>query len=205
MPFDVEDLITRYAQRGLADWGNNTPHPIKQRALAALSSQIVQNEWELQEVIKSPLGAERKFIPAPRVNHGGIEACFFAPIRILGENVGFAFDLFLMVEKGKCLGFRLEPADSSNQAHAYGHIQMNQKMLGGGLAVSGIPQWIPTSYPAFPICSSDSLRMFLSMMTSIHGYGSKYEDGMRGILQNVFQGRPLDERMCLERMNEFFK
>ncbi len=208
MPLDVEVLMTRYAKRGLADWSNITPYPVKLRASALLSGKIVENEWELQGVIKGQQAAGAKFIPMPRVNHGGIESCFFLPLRTSGDdNLSFNFELFLLVESEdeNCLGFRFEQADVANQAHAYGHIQMNRKMLGDSFPNNGIPQWMPDSYPAFPICSSDSLQMFLSMATSIHGYGSKYDDGMRGILQNVFQGHPLDERLCLEKMSDFLK
>lgn len=207
MPLDVEELMKRYAMHGIAHWGHNTPDHVKQRAAIALSSSnIAENDHEVQQTIKTLNAAARKFIPMPRINHAGILSCFFLPIRTAnGENVRFAFDLFLLVDNENCLGFRFEPADSPDYAHAYGHVQMNCKMLGGSLTVNGIPQWLPDSYPAFPICSSDPLQMFLSMTTSVHGYGSAYADGMRGILLEIFQNHPLDAAKYLEKMNGFLK
>lgn len=207
MSLDIEELMTKYAERGIAHW-ENAPLPVKQRALAALSSNVAEKSWEVQNTIKSLNGAGRKFIPMPRINHAGILFCFFLPIRTAnGENVRFAFDLFLLVDDDNynCLGFRFEPADPPDHAHAYGHVQMNCKMLGGSLPVNGIPQWLPDSYPAFPICSSEPLQMFLSMTTSVHGYGSGYADGMQGILREAFQNRPLDAQRYLEKMNSFLK
>lgn len=206
MPLNVEELITRYAEYGIAHWYSEAPDPIKQRARAALSNKIAQNSYEVGKTIKSVNGANRMFIPMPLVNHAGIRSCFFLPIRLEGgQNARFAFELFLLVDLENCLGFRFEPADHGGRAHAYGHVQINRRMLGGDLPVNDIPQWLPDSYPAFPICSSDSLQMFLSMTTSVHGYGSTYLGGMRGILRQVFESRPLYATECFEKMDGFLK
>jgi len=66
------------------------------------------------------------------------------------------------------------------------------------MEVKGIPQWVPDSYPAFPIRSSEPLRMFLSMATSIHGY----ERGMIPLLQDVFENRPTQAAGYLEVLKE---
>jgi hypothetical protein len=205
MPLDVEDLMTRYARRGIANWGD-APNHVKQRAMAALSNNIATHVHEVQQTIKTLNAAGRKFIPMPRINHDGILFCFFLPMRVVnGENVRFAFDLFLLIDDEHCLGFRFEPADPPDHSHAYGHVQMNRGMLGGNLPVNGIPEWVPDSYPAFPICSSDPLQMFLSMATSLHGYGSGYVGGMQDILREAFQNQPLDVGRYLEKMNDFLK
>lgn len=95
MPLDVEELITKYAERGIAHWGTAS-NPIKQRALAVLSSRIAENGWEVQNTIKCLNGAGGKFIPMPKINHDGILFCFFLPIRTPNDgNSKFAFDLFL--------------------------------------------------------------------------------------------------------------
>lgn len=205
MPLEVEELMKKYAECGIAQW-HDAPYPMRLRALDALSNRIAEHSFEVDKTIKTLNGVDRMFIPMPSINHAGIQACFFLPIRLEnGENARFAFELFLLVDGENCLGFRFEPADSQDHAHAYGHVQMNCKMLGGSLPVTSIPQWLPDSYPAFPICSSDSFQMFLSMTTSVHGYGNAYEGGMQGILRDVFESRPLYAEACLERMNGFLK
>jgi hypothetical protein len=75
---------------------------------------------------------------------------------------------------------------------------MNQKMLRGDnrLTIDDLPTWVPTSYPAFPLRSSDPIEMFLSMTTSVHGY----EGGIIEILQEALARRPGLLRKYLERL-----
>ena len=87
---------------------------------------------------------------------------------------------------GRWLGFRFEPADSAASTHGYGHVQMNTAMVRKNIAIKGIPEWLPTSYPAFPIRTSDPIQMFFSMATSVHGY----EKGVVQVLQEMFKSRP---------------
>jgi len=121
-----------------------------------------------------------KFIPMPGEQPSGIEHAFFMPIRIDDERT--AFDLLLLCPREKCLGFRFEPGDSGDTTHGYGHIQMNRAMCGGDLPVEGLPDWVPKSYPAFPLRTSEPLEMFLSMATSIHGYRKRMLDLLLNIV-----------------------
>jgi hypothetical protein len=61
------------------------------------------------------------------------------------------------------------------------------------MEVTGIPQWLPNHYPAFPIRSSEPLPMFLSMATSVHGY----ETGMKTILPQLFPNEPSTAKQYL--------
>jgi hypothetical protein len=198
MPPELKELMKLYARRGIADW-NAAPNASKQLASFALANGIAQKEWEANRTIEANLrgGADERgmFIPMPRINHSDILHCFFLPINHEGKT---AFDLLLIVGSEQCLGFRFEPADRPDRTHGYGHVQMNRSMFRKTMEVKGIPQWVPDSYPAFPIRSSEPLRMFLSMATSIHGY----EKGMIPLLQNVFENRPTQAAGYLEVLKE---
>lgn len=198
MPLDLVELMKLYARRGIADW-NAAPALAKQKASFVLANKIADNEWEAIRTIEANVtegGDERcMFIPMPNINHSGVQHCFFLPIR-MPEQGKAAFDLFLFVDGKNCLGFRFEPADPPDSTHDYGHVQMNRSMFRKTIAVKGIPQWLPDSYPAFPIRSSEPLQMFLSMATSVHGYGK----GMMQVVQEIFQNRPNDQAKYLEAL-----
>lgn len=198
MAIDLLELMKRYARQGIADW-DKAPALAKQKASIALGNKVADNEWQAFNTIETNLKGVRAesclFIPMPNVNHDSIKHCFFLPIRIPAQK-RMAFDLFLFIDDDKCLGFRFEPADPPDRAHGYGHVQMNCKMCKNSLVVKGIPDWLPDSYPAFPIRTSDPLQMFLSMATSVHGYGG----GMIRVLQEVFKDRPNDMTDYLEAL-----
>lgn len=193
MPLDLPKLMKAYARRGIADW-NNSQDASKRIAYFALANKIAQKEWEANRTIDSNLrgGADERcmFIPMPRVNHSGIMHSFFLPIHEAGK---MAFDLLLVVDSEQSLGFRFEPADPPEWSHGYGHVQFNRSMFRKTMDVTGIPQWLPNHYPAFPIRSSEPLPMFLSMATSVHGY----ETGMKQILPELFPNEPSTAKQYL--------
>jgi hypothetical protein len=177
-----------YARRGLKDWNNATALN-KGLVSSALGNKIAASEWEADdtiEAVREDLNVSRcRFIPMPNVNHGGMKYCFFLPIRSPGDKL--SFDLLLFIDGKRWLGFRFEPADSPESTHGYGHVQMNTSMVRKQMSMKdNIPDWLPTSYPAFPIRTSDPMQMFFSMATAVHGY----EKGMVQVLKEVFQGRP---------------
>jgi hypothetical protein len=178
---DLKKLLKLYALRGIAYW-DDAPDASKQIARFALANRIAENEWQAYRTIEANLkgGADERgmFIPMPMVNHSDILHCFFLPTNHDGK---MAFDLVLIVGTEQSLGFRFEPADPPDWAHGYGHVQMNRSMFGKTIGVNGIPPWVPDSYPAIPIRSSEPLPMFLSMATSVHGY----ETGMKEILRQL--------------------
>lgn len=198
MPPDLKDLMRLYARLGIAHW-RAAPSASKQIASFALADRIASHEWEANRTIDANLkgGADERgmFIPMPMVNHSDILHCFFLPFNHEGK---MAFDLVLIVVTEQSLGFRFEPADPPDWTHGYGHVQMNRSMFRKTMEVSGIPQWVPDSYPAFPIRSSEPLQMFLLMATSVHGYGK----GMIPLLQDVFENKPIQVASYLELLKE---
>jgi hypothetical protein len=187
---DAIDLMKPYAIHGIKDW-SKVKDVVRNRARKLLANHLAENEAEAMNAIAVVQGAKRPgmFIPMPNINHKGIVHCFFQPLP--AQNDQASFDLLLLCEGNHCLGFRFEPAQLGT--HTYPHIQMNRKMLHKELEVPGIPNWVPTSYPAFPLHTSDPLRMFLSMTTSIHGY----RKGMSEIVQEAFAQKPAEMKKYL--------
>jgi hypothetical protein len=193
---DVIDLMQAYARRGIRDWREHTltSGQIQQRARLLLRNQVAQTEPDAMHAIASIGGTmpRQMFIPMP-FRHKGIERCFFLPFRAGPNNI--SFDLLLLCGGRNCLGFRFEPPQRGK--HKYPHIQMNREMH-NHLVVEGLPVWVPTGYPAFPLSSSDPVEMFLSMTTSVHGY----EGGITDILQDVFATKPGQMRRYLKRLRD---
>jgi hypothetical protein len=79
---------------------------------------------------------------------------------------------------------------------------MNQRMLKKTINLVGVPQWIPDKYPAFPISTSNPLRMFLAMGTAVHGYADR---GFADLLVDIFQkaGRTADSTAYLAELALF--
>jgi len=185
-------LMKPYVQRGVADW-RDAPAPIRQRALVCLANKIADKEHEALEAIEKfrngVVLVQPRFIPMPNIQKKETHYFFFLPFGKSDENgdIRAYFDLVVLVEDQKCLGFRFEPADLPDRAHGYGHVQLCHSMLGGSIKVPGIPEWLPDSYPAFSIATSDPLRMFLSMATAAHGH----HGGVTQILKEIFQDRPI--------------
>jgi hypothetical protein len=185
---DLIDLLGLYARRGIDDW-NGAAHELRKRAQVCLGTAIAENVTEafvtIQTIYNEANANRLRFIPMPKHPKGGIERCFFLPVREIkaGGQEKVAFELFLLVARTDCLAFRFEPAHAFPSTHGYGHVQFSRKMLRRTIEVPNIPDWFPVSYPAFAISTSDPLRMFLSMATAVHGYSS----GLVSVLQDIFQ------------------
>lgn len=185
---DLVDLMGLYARQGIAHW-KQAPSELRKRASECLGAEIADNEPEafvtIQTIFDTTNANRLRFIPMPKHPKGGIERCFFLPIRekINGGKERTTFELFMLVARKDCLAFRFEPAHKPPSNHSYGHVQMSRKMLRKTVEVKTVPQWLPDSYPAFPIATSDPLRMFLAMTTAVHGYSG----GLVTVLQEVFQ------------------
>jgi hypothetical protein len=198
MPLDdVIGLMQAYARRGISDWRSAkfTSGQTQQRARMLLKNQVAEREDVAMHAIASINGTmpRQLFIPMPNL-HKGIQQAFFLPLRDGPNNA--SFDLLLLCSGKNCLGFRFEPPQRGT--HRYAHIQMNQKMLRGDqkLNIDDLPGWVPTSYPAFPMCTSDPVEMFLAMTTSVHGY----EGGITDILREALAKEPGQLRRYLDRL-----
>ncbi len=185
----LDDLMRLYARRGVDDW-KAAPQNLHSRALkclgmAAIAQRYAEAEATINTVFDGQNAGRLKFIPMPQCNSAGIERCFFLPIREqrAGGHETIAFDLLLLVREEKCLAFRFEPADRQQSTHGYGHVQFNRKMLKRTIEVLGVPEWVPEKYPAFPISTSNPLRVFLCMATAVHGY----RGGLEKVLTEIFQ------------------
>jgi hypothetical protein len=186
---NLSDLMLLYARRGVADWidWKKTQSELRKRAGECLGTKIAENDAEAAVTLNTVYNGRNKdrlrFIPMPKHRKGGIERCFFLPIReVRNGKEKWAFDLFLLVGAKNCLAFRFEQAHPAPSTHDFGHIQMSRKMLRKEIIPKTLP-WIPDSYPAFPIPTSDPLRMFLCVATAVHGYGG----GVMTVLQEIFQ------------------
>ena len=168
-------LMKEYALQGLRDWQGADPK-LRNRAKTCLGNKIVGEEDEFNyEIFKT---SHDKFFPMPKgMNEKELKYCFF---RTNGKK---SFELFILVKESTSLAFRFEPADAPEWRHNYAHVQFCRKMEGKQICPAEIPSWIPDSYPAFPLPSSDPLKLFLSMLTSVHGRS----DGIEKIFREIFQ------------------
>jgi hypothetical protein len=185
---DVWDLMELYARRGVDDW-TRAPTNLRNRAGYCLSAtQIATRPQEAIDTINTVFNGSNanklSFIPMPKPGRHPIERCFFLPIREkIGGREKVSFDLVLIVSARNCLAFRFEPADRPTWRHGYGHLQMSKKVI-KRINLQGVVPWIPDSYPAFPISTSNPLRMFLAMGTAVHGYADR---GFADLLTDIFQ------------------
>ena len=184
-----------YARRGLADW-KNTPNPLRKRARQHLTyAGIAENQAEATIAINTIWNQNNmsriKFIPMPKRSRNAFERCFFLPIREITANgcQSMGFELFVLVDKSNSLAFRYETAHSGS-THDYGHVQLT-KVLKRRTALPSIPSWIPDSYPAFPIGTSDPLKVFLAMAVSVHGFSGGFLDVLREVLQKASRTREM--------------
>jgi hypothetical protein len=187
---DVWDLMELYARRGVADWKAADSRLRKRAGECLAATQIAARDEDAIDTINTVYtGTNEKdlsFIPMPKPGKNPIERCFFLPIREKKADGSetLVLELLVLVARKDCLAFRFEPAHHHTSRHGYGHLQMNQKMLKGTIPIVGIPPWLPASYPAFPISTSDPLKTFLAMATAVHGYAS---GGLPDLLADIFQ------------------
>ena len=192
---DLMGLMKDYALQGIADWRHTTltRDEVKKRARECLGpSNIADNLAEaavtINTIYKEENANRLRFIPMPKRPRKGIDRCFFLPIRTKGASGQdvVAFDLFLLVSQMNCLAFRFEPPHKPPTTHGYAHVQMSRKMVRKTIEPSGIPAWLPQSYPAFPVFNASPVSMFLALTTAVHGY----VDGIERLLLEIFQGQP---------------
>ena len=189
LPKELSDLMWLYARRGIADW-NAAPSVLRSRAIECLGTEIAESEWQAGATLRAVYSRtsdnkQLRFIPMPlHPKTSGFERAFFIPVcEAKGNGFSVAFELFLIVNASNknCLAYRFEPADDPPSTHNYGHVQMSRTLLRKTIIGSTL-DWMPVSYPAHPLGTSDPLRMFLSMTTAVHGY----HKGIIDVIQEVF-------------------
>lgn len=191
------ELMIRYAAFGFRDWNENANRPAKDMAMRCLRNNIVESDWDAQDQVRRAVnGGGSKFLPVPMHRHRGIGRCFFLPRTTGQPGAGsLAFDLVLMIVRqneaagrddgldgNAALAFRFEAPEPDDENHDYPHVQLCRKVARREFDVVGVPEWIPDSYPAFPLPCSNPLHLFLAMMLAVHGHGG----GVDTVLQNIF-------------------
>ena len=182
---DVISLLKAYARRGIEDWKSVTKDT-SDKTLSLLGyHRLVQNPQQSDNAIPHVIsGKEARilFFPMPNKNQGKhIDQCLFS-VRRVDDNRA-SFDLLLLCPNGKWLGFRFEPPDDIG-SHGYSHVQMCRKIKSHDASdeVEGLVDWVPDHYPAFPVRGSGPLQMFLSLVTSIHGYPGGIDEVLREVM-----------------------
>ena len=204
---NLMELMRLYASQGIADWNDKhkTHYGVQKRARECLGTGIAENETQAFVTIGTiynERNANRlRFIPMPKRPKHGIERAFFIPVNRIDDKgaVITTFALFLLVKEKYCLAYRFELAHRAPSVHDYHHVQMSHEMLRETIPTA-VPNWLPIRYPAFPLSISGSLRMFLAMITSIHGYAG----GVLSILQEIFQqaGRSREANLYVSELKQ---
>ena len=169
------------------DWKKDAKNDLRHKANVCLAYRLAQNDKDVRQAIYG--GTEhRKFMPMPRHGYKGFEWCFFLPMEAKGKLRSLA--LFILVNRARrnCMAFRFEK--SSRGRHAYAHVQLTSKLKHSGLPKKRVTsqsscllEWLPDSYPAFPIPAENWTEMFLAMATAVHGW----HGGIDVLIQEIFQ------------------
>ena len=197
----LSELIKEYALYGFKQW-KNADLDLHSRARICLQNMVVSSQSEFDYEIYKP--SHEKLFPMPTGSYQkDLNYCFFRT-----ENWE-SFQLCILLSEASSLAFRFEPADQPNSSHNYAHVQFcrklkSRKLKNTEIRPREIPTWLPESYPAFPLPSSNSLELFLAMVTAVHGRakGKGIEEIFRSIFQDASQtGRC---RKILKHLDQMF-
>ena len=188
------ELIKEYALCGFKQW-ETADSDLRRRASTCLQNMVVDSENDFHREMNklSHEKSHEKFFPMPTGSYQkDLNYCFFRT-----ENRE-SFQLYVLLNDASSLAFRFEPADQLNWSHNYAHVQFCRKFKNTEIRPHGIPAWLPESYPAFPLPSSNSLELFLAMVTAVHGRAKG--KGIEEILRSIFQKASQTGR-CREILN----
>ena len=177
MPQNVYSLMQPYSIRGLQDWQQEASKDLRDKARGLLANEIAESKADIDDIIR---GRSRKtFIAMPKHGYRRIEWCFFSP-QMAGRRLR-SLILFVLVNRARkdYIAFRFE--SSRRGAHGYSHLQLTRRSSPSGPALP-VPQWLPESYPAFPVPARNWTEMFLVMATAVHGRVGGVDDVLRNIL-----------------------
>ena len=195
-----DELVLAYALLGVG-WWNRKDRTTREAAKAVLEIDIADDEYTARDVVMSPFRAETGkplvLIPMPLPEKRGL--AFFAPVGVRQGHGTVAFDLALVVDKGRhALGFRFEPADAGeDQSHGYEHVQLSVAMGHRTARLSKTPSWLPDSYPAFPIPTKNMRDRFLAMALAMHGF----PQGVVDVVDQIASRNAALARECRSRIN----
>lgn len=162
---EINQLMRRYAWKGVGEW-SRADQGLQKNAHICVGGRIAENPTQanLALDVRHNNDPRARFIPMPRLRCPSVDVgFFFAPV-CQGNVV--SFDL-VCVAGSICFGLRFEPPGEGT--HRYAHFQFTSNMLGKAHPLSGMPP-LPESYPAFPTGTSDTVQLFLYLVTAVHGY-----------------------------------
>ena len=168
----------------------NTSNEVRRSMRRCLPAGVIaENLYEAIESISSSYNRDDqsrlRFIPMPTTRHR-TGSFFFLPILNIypnGDRVR-SFELLLIRTSNHCIAFRFDPPGRGR--HGYSHVQLCRNLRRKNIKVKCLPDWVHVGYPAFPSPGNDSLGMFLSMATAVHGLGS---GGLRNLMRDIFRNR----------------
>ena len=186
---ELVELMRLYVRKGVRDWRTHYPTHARRDTECTLKLRIAQNDHDAVAVLdgnRKRTGAE--FIPMPRLDAPKIEWAFFAPRRKTADPAaGWVFDLLLLLEQGRHIGFRLESADGYEDArHGFSHVQLSWRFRHRQVEPEAALKWLPDSYPAFPLPGNESTDRFLMLLVALHGFPT----GTGELLREMDPGRP---------------
>lgn len=194
------ELLQLYVRRGVIEWCEDHTAGERRDTARTVGLPIVESEHEaLTALYQNNSDKGIDFIPMPRLDAPKIEWAFFAPRWETRTSVdGWVFDLFLLLDQDRHLGFRLEPADGYvGGRHEFSHVQLSWR-FGHKLVEPAQPlKWLPDSYPAFPLPGTESVDRFLMLLVALHGFPG----GVGELLREIDPGRPIRARNLTKRVN----
>ena len=182
----LRELVVPYANLGVRRW-RDVGAKLRVAATQALGIEIAEHEHVASRAVVSPFSPDSDdpekliLIPMPCCPRG-LNGAFFTPVS--SSRAEPSFDLVALTDGGQ-IAFRFEPGDVEGRVHSYDHVQLS-KSIGRRVArLPGTPDWLPDSYPAFPIPGRCAASRFFSMVVAMHGY----PDGVRDVLTEMFSNR----------------
>lgn len=183
---ELKELVLPYALWGARWWRKEAPKEIRKQAEETLDIEIASPEL-VNKTVMSPIGSAQpilRLIPMP-CDARGVTCSFFAPV--LSHNSRTSFHLVVMAEKGQ-LAFRIEPGDVGPEwTHRYDHVQLCKSIGHHSYTLPNVPDWLPESYPAFPVPGKSIVSRFLAMIVAMHGFA----DSLKEVFEKIFPARPM--------------
>ncbi|MDE0625888.1 MAG: hypothetical protein OXH99_05775 [Bryobacterales bacterium] len=184
----IHELLLAYAKLGVQEW-QSKPQLTKRKA-RSIRVPIAEHEASAARALRKPFrrSAQNRrmvLIPMP-CRHKKVFAAFFAPCLDSRGWEYLSFDLVVLVQQGRAIGFRFEAGTKGHKgSHGYDHAQLSEALGRRKVKLAGALLPLPTSYPAFPIPSHDTIARFLAMAVAMHGF----PEGVDDVLADAFMGR----------------
>lgn len=209
------NILRDYSRHGLSYFDTqsaDTRQKLRESISMRLEDNAKQIEYKLGAITK---GRHERlgFLPMPRPGGHDFKASFFLP-RIATRiddpewyDCSFVVVFWIERERGKTIAVRFERSDDEDDAHAYSHLQLTKRIDDVSVATS-FQDWIPDSYPAFPLRCDSPIQLFVCMVVSVHGYSAnnKREYSRLTIEEAMTQGQAaLRARNLLEEMKKMLE